>query len=56
MSIGLITVQEGKSGPIVFMWIDGKKVGQVELTTIATANLISDLAKNMQKDVSYGKS
>lgn len=56
MNIGLITVQEGKTGPVVFMWIDGKKVGQVELTTRAAANLISDLAINLQKEIPHDKS
>ena len=27
------------------MWVDGKEVGHVELTTRETTNLISDLAK-----------
>jgi hypothetical protein len=45
--IKLITVREGRTGPVVYMWVDGKEVGHVELTTIATANLISDLAKRI---------
>jgi|TARA_E500000318_G_scaffold89632_1_gene87258 hypothetical protein len=45
--IKLITVQQGDSGPVVYMWVDGKEVGHVELTTRATTNLISDLAKKI---------
>ena len=43
--IKLITVRDGETGPVIYMWVDGKEVGHVELTTRATANLISDLAK-----------
>jgi len=56
MSNRLITVREGKSGPVVYMWIDGKEVGQVELTTRAAANLISDLATNLEREVPHGTS
>ena len=43
----LITVREGKTGPVVYMWVDGKQAGHVELSTRATLNLISDLAKRI---------
>jgi len=56
MSIGLVTVQKGKSGPVVHMWIDGKEVGQVELTTRAAANLISNLADNLEREIPHDKS
>lgn len=56
MSIGLVTVREGKSGPVVYMWVDGKEVGQVELTTRAAANLISDLAANLERETPHGTS
>ena len=45
--IKLITVRDGETGPVVYMWVDGKEVGHVELTTRATANLISNLAKRI---------
>jgi hypothetical protein len=45
LQIKLITVREGKAGPVVYMWVDGKEVGHVELSTRAATNLISDLAK-----------
>ncbi len=45
MHIKLITVREGKTGPVVYMWVDGEEVGHVELSTRAATNLISDLAK-----------
>jgi len=45
--IKLITVRDGADGPVVYMWVDGKEVGHVELTTRATANLIADLAKRI---------
>ena len=48
MNIKLITVQEGRTGPVVYMWVDGKEVGHVELTTRATTNLISNLAVNIK--------
>ena len=48
MSVKLITVQEGRVGPVVYMWVDGKKVGHVELTPKAAANLISKLALNIE--------
>lgn len=47
LGIKLITVQKSDSGPVVYMWVDGKEVGHVELNTRATANLISDLAKSL---------
>ncbi len=47
MGIKLITVQKSDAGPVVYMWVDGKEVGHVELNTRAAANLISDLAKNL---------
>ena len=47
MHIKLITVQEGETGPVVYMWVDGKEVGHVELSTRAATNLISDLAKRI---------
>lgn len=47
MGIKLITVQKSDAGPVVYMWVDGKEVGHVELNTRATANLISDLAKSL---------
>jgi len=45
LQIKLITVREGKTGPVVYMWVDGKEIGHVELNTRAATNLISDLAK-----------
>jgi len=47
LGIKLITVQKSDAGPVVYMWVDGKEVGHVELNTRAAANLISDLAKNL---------
>lgn len=47
LGIKLITVQKSDAGPVVYMWVDGKEVGHVELNTRATANLISDLAKSL---------
>jgi hypothetical protein len=44
LHIKLITVREGKTGPVVYMWVDGEEVGHVELSTRAATNLISDLA------------
>jgi len=43
----LITVRDGTTGPVVYMWVDGKEVGHLELSTRATAILISDLAKRI---------
>lgn len=43
----LITVREGKKGPVLYMWVDGKEAGHVELSTRAALNLISDLAKRV---------
>ena len=47
LGIKLITVRKSDAGPVVYMWVDGKEVGHVELSTRATANLISDLAKRI---------
>ena len=44
MSIGLVTVREGKSGPVVYMWVDGREVGRVELNTREAMILIRELA------------
>ena len=53
--IKLITVRDGETGPVVYMWVDGKEVGHVELTTRATANLISDLAKRIVEKPKTGR-
>lgn len=47
MPLMLLTVEQGEKGPVVYMWSDGKEVGQAELDFRATANLIKNLSDKM---------
>lgn len=44
MPIKLITVRQGDNGPVVYMWVDGREVGRVELNTREAMILIRELA------------
>ena len=44
MPIKLITVRQGDHGPVVYMWVDGREVGRVELNTREAMILIRELA------------
>ena len=44
MPIKLITVRQGDSGPVVYMWVDGTEVGRVELNTRQAMILMRELA------------
>ena len=49
MKVILITVREGKTGPVVHMGVDGKEVAKKELTKRETCILISELADKLAR-------
>ena len=49
MNITLINVRGGKTGPVVYVWVDGKEVAKKELTKKEACMLISELANKLEK-------